>query len=571
MNLMLGLNKLGGLIMIDNIINKECRFAVHFPSELTGGEDLHLVKEQVHMPDGTIQPNLRFIQNYERHFYITKKAFRTHTQKKEWAPLTELISYTTTQSKLRDSVAKAIGKGFSKDNLRRLSSNPYLYGSDISSTALIKREYMLANPTKQSKNTVATFDIEFDVISGKDQITMITVAFGSYIFTGILESFVSGINNVESRIDASMNKYLKHYIDKRKIQTSTVIYSTEEELVRGAFLELHRLKPDIVAIWNMNYDIPKVIDACGRAKMDPKEIFSDPSIPKELQFFNYRQGKAKKVSASGVVKSTAPVDQWHSVECPASFYIIDAMCAFKRIRLGEPDKPSYALNSILDLILGIRKLTFTETDQYSGLRWHQVMQSDFKIEYIVYNRFDCISMQELDEKTHDLTVALPMLAGCSDYSRFDSQPSLLVDKLYFEVLEQHQSILAAAGGELATPADEETASLSNWICMLPAHTVTDTGLALVKERPNLPTSIRKFVHDLDVTGAYPNGGIVFNISRASTRRELVSIAGIPEDIYRLQNINLSSGAVNAIEYCTVMFNYPPMESLLELYQKENVA
>lgn len=57
--------------MSDEIIAKECRFAVYIPPIEYNGDDFHLVKEAVHYKDGTIKPNIRFIKNYKRDFYVT--------------------------------------------------------------------------------------------------------------------------------------------------------------------------------------------------------------------------------------------------------------------------------------------------------------------------------------------------------------------------------------------------------------------------------------------------------------------------------------------------------------------
>lgn len=482
--------------MLNDIKNKECRFAVHFPPLPNVDYDLHLVKEQIHNADGTVTPSIRFVKDYQRTFYIEKKSFQNHEQKKEWAPLEHLNRFECTQSNLRDTVAKALGKSWSKDNLRRLSSSPYLYGSDISSTALIKHEYRVANPDLQTPYSVADFDIEYDVVSGVNQIIMITITFGSYIWTGVLLDFVKGINNVEYRIENAMKEYLSEHIEKRKLKCVTFIANDEEILIREAFKEAHALKPDLLAIWNMNYDIPKVLESLAKFNVNPKDIFSDPSVPAPLRYFNYIQGKSKHTSISGVVKPKPPSAQWHTVECPSSFYVIDAMCVYRQVRTGTAEKQSYALDAILkEEKLGISKLKFTATDQYQNLKWHQVMQSDYKIEYIIYNRFDCIAMQILEERINDLSVAMPMFAGDSDFSIFNSQPSMLADKLYFNMLEAEGHVAGTVGSNLEQPADSETTSLSGWIGILPAHSILDNGLTVVRELPKYKTSVRKYVFD----------------------------------------------------------------------------
>ena len=61
----------------------------------------------------------------------------------------------------------------------------------------------------------------------------------------------------------------------------------------------------------------------------------------------------------------------------------------------------------------------------------------------------------------------------------------------------------------------------------------------------------------------PNGECVFNISKETTSRELCAIEGIDEEVFRAQNMLPSGGHVNAVEYCTTMYNFPQLYTLLE--------
>lgn len=67
----------------------------------------------------------------------------------------------------------------------------------------------------------------------------------------------------------------------------------------------------------------------------------------------------------------------------------------------------------------------------------------------------------------------------------------------------------------------------------------------------------------------PNGEVVFNISKETTKKELISIEGVTENVRRLQGINLSGGATNAVEFCTSMFKMPNLPQLLEAYKRQD--
>lgn len=74
---------------------------------------------------------------------------------------------------------------------------------------------------------------------------------------------------------------------------------------------------------------------------------------------------------------------------------------------------------------------------------------------------------------------------------------------------------------------------------------------------------------LDVTASYPNGGATLNISKETTVNEVGRIQGIDEYTQRMQCINLATaGHVNAVEYCSAMFNFPTMFELAEAFEKE---
>jgi hypothetical protein len=59
-----------------------------------------------------------------------------------------------------------------------------------------------------------------------------------------------------------------------------------------------------------------------------------------------------------------------------------------------------------------------------------------------------------------------------------------------------------------------------------------------------------------------------NVSKETTVKEVMSIAGFKKDEFKLENINLMFGPVNAVSYCTNMFDFPTLEHLQEEVTKE---
>lgn len=96
------------------------------------------------------------------------------------------------------------------------------------------------------------------------------------------------------------------------------------------------------------------------------------------------------------------------------------------------------------------------------------------------------------------------------------------------------------------------------------------GLEVIEESPHLLTGIRAFVYDSDAVSAYPSCISVANTSKETTKRELITIVGKEEKLFRMQNLNLVLGGVNAVEYSSKMFDMPDAFSLLDAFEKEEI-
>jgi hypothetical protein len=447
---------------MQNIESIECRFATYSKSnEDSDYTDYHLVKEIVHYKDGTRKPNLRSILNYKRNFYVTKKGYQNHKDKKEWEYIDRVDEFKTTQTDMARAVARALGTPWFKGDVRKLSASPYLYGSGISSTAMIKQSYADKWP-KRTNYSVAVFDTETDVLYGTGQIMMATVSYKTRLITVIQKKFLEGQSDPVNRIHLLANKILEKYIKDRSINIEVVVVDTEIDVVKLTMAKAHEWMPDFLAVWNIEFDMDKIIAACERANVNIADILSDPSVPQKYKSFKFKKGPAKKVTASGDVIPIKPAARWHAVMTPASFTWIDAMCSYRHIRNGEAEEPSYSLDNILKKVANITKLKFEQANEYTGLKWHQFMQEKYPLEYVVYNMFDCISMEVLDEITKDLSMSLPTFTGCSDFSDFKSQPKRTSDKLHYFCLKNNR-VVGSVSEEMSTDMDSQTVSLNNWI------------------------------------------------------------------------------------------------------------
>jgi hypothetical protein len=556
----------------------ECKHVTYAP-HCQGDGDIHVVKEIQHFADGSTKPHVRFIKNYKRKFGVTKKGHQNHQSKKEAEKLEKLDIFESTQSDLLYSVKKAMGVPWNRAMMRDLENHQYLYGVDILSEALIKKGYQTKWPINPTRSTVAAIDTETDVVNGHERVIICGLSFKDKLVIAVTEEFIGHVPNAVERIHACLQQHLGddsnpkfgNLLKKRKITNpEVVIVKDDMEAIKLCIDRAHEYKPDFLTAWNALFDWEKILDTCKRHNVNPADLFSDPGLPKQYRYCKLKVGPAQKTTASGVVHNFKPAQRWHTLFVPASFYPVDSMCAYRYVRVGGKDLPEYNLDYVANLVLGYGKLIIPGLGEEHNLQWHRDMQMNHPIEYCVYNAFDNIILELLDEKTNDLSISLPMLAGCSHYSNFNSQPRMKVDDLHF-VYEKAGQMIATTGGDMREDADSETASLSDWITMLQAERNFNNGLRCILEDPNWHTNIRVSNADLDVTAAYPTEGIVLNLSKATTSKEVIEFHGIPEALKRRNMINFTGGHVNASEFCQDILGVPTFDHMLEEYKRDRIT
>lgn len=555
----------------NGIKQTECRFAVHS----TGKEDrsdFHLIKLVDTKEDGTQVPRLSYAREFKRPFWVLKKGERTFKDFREWISQDKLNRYETTQSRLTESVANALGKPYFRGGMKDLCQEPYVFGTDISSTAIIKHD--INDRAELTPYSVGVYDTEVDVVHGTDQVIINTISFKTHIYTAVKASFLKGYSDPIPGIQALIQRYLGTLLAERGATVVVEVFETEYEIIKACVKRIHDWMPDFVAVWNIEYDMDKIIDACARVGVDPAELLSHPSVPKEYRHFKFKKGAAKKETASGRIINFKPSQRWHEVRVPSASFWIDAMQSYRQVRTGAPEEPSYALDAILAKHKLPSKLKFADLDDAKAppagtLQWHQYMQEKYPLHYVVYNIFDCVGVEMLDESTKDLQLSLPMFAGCTDFGQFNSLPRKTTNELHWECLKEGK-VISSTASDMTTDGDDATTDVKGWIVMLATHQIADNGLQLIKGMPQLRTNIRTHGADLDVAGAYPTNESTMNVSRETTVCELVKMIRangeeIPEEVVRAQTINFSGGKTNSLEFCQVLFGMPTLTELVEHY------
>jgi len=545
----------------------ECKHAFYNEHRGRNGTDLLVAKVVEHCPNGEQIRHLVMRKNYERPFFITKPKWRNHKQKKSSELKERVKEFRCNQAVLSRQIGRALNQPMAHLPLRRVCRNPYVYGADITTPTLFKAECMKRWPAALSPSTVAVLDIETDVVEGHGNIMYISLTFKDRAILCVADWFIDGDPaDFKQKLRDKAHEYLGEYITARNINLEIENHITPAECIKAIMRKAHEWSPDFITVWNINFDLPKILDTLEAAGEDILSIFNDPRVPPEYWMAEYTEGPKQKVTQEGKITPIHSADRWHSFRSMAGFYFIDSMCSYKQVRRAGGNVPSYKLDDVLNTELGIRKLDFDFANHLTKTDWHIFMQKNYKVEYGVYNLFDDISVELLDEKNQDIAMVVPGLCGFSEYSVFASNPRRIANRLHFHELDETPPrVVGTTSDQMRDDDDVYIVSMRQWIVTLPCHLLERNGLKAIAELPNTRTFIRMYVSDLDVEGAYPTGTIIANISRETTRRELTAIDTVSMAMQRNAGINLTAGVVNCAEIGAEILNLPTYTELLDRF------
>ena len=528
-----------------------------------------VVKEQIckHNDDGTEtwEPYLRVIKDPTRSFYITKTQYRDHAYKKEFEDINKLEEFKCKDSELRERLANALGCGYRRYvGLRDLCSSPYVYGADIDTETLIKQAYLKIQPEgKSAKITVGAFDIETEVY-GEGRINVITFIHEREIYTVAHKESCKIYSATDNILDIDVNvrprqatyeeclsvvnSIIGEELTKNKFTLHLELVGSELELLQTIFKHIHECKTDIVGIWNILFDIPKILERLNVLGVDPREIFCPPNLPKRYCVCEFKEDINPNAEHM--------VDKWHWFSCTGYTQFIDSMCLYGRLRKVDGKDISYSLDYISNKELGQGKLHLGEITNH---RWSQTY--DF-LRYIAYNINDVLIMQLMEFKNHDID-SLIGLSDCSLLKNFSKQTVMVRDGDYVYAKENGH-IPASAGINMYTEWDSEMPKAGGTV--LPPEKAVGTR-ACVMQGTSGRTQVSLFVNDLDESSMYPSALRLANISKETYYGSVLNINGYDKiHIELLGQVTISPEAycVQAYKLFLDLPDYEEMEKCLGL-------
>lgn len=578
----------------ERIVSKECKHATYSRHRDNEPHDMLSIKEWWTLDDGTRWPTMRYKEDYERPFWVTKEHLRDHPDKIQFEDISRTDMFKSTQCNLRQQVAFRLGRkatGGPRDPLKVHARSPYVYGLDPGPEVFMKNAYMQRWPTAFQPNKVTVIDAETDVNSLLDPHKQLPILW-SLVSDDEIVLYVNGqwvfdITNYEEQVYAEYKQVIGDWVDIirkkltskktkqypewvdqiEKIPLRIETYNDQFGITQAMIGNLHDTQPDIVTGWNVFFDAKCMEQSILHAGHDPADIFSDPRTPFEYRGVSLVEGPAVKKMSSGREMRLDPQERWNKILNTASWRMQDAMQVYWQLRKAKgKESGGYGLGAVLSRQLGVDKLKYPTEDTSippGTIHWHMDMQRQYKVRYGVYNIIDSLGVYVLDKKNSDLSSQISSLAGPCDYSRFNSQPTINAIDMLFSVMKKRGKIICSTSDEMRDENDDELMGKDGWIVTFPSHNVVDSGLYLFSDMPEVQSLVHMFNADADVETTYPTAEIIQNLSKETTMNEPCRIYGVGREVQRLASINLTGGRVNSIEILETVCDWPTLDQWLE--------
>lgn len=557
------------------IIGKVCKNVNYSTNKFDKLQDLLTVKVTNIHEDNTRSNDFFQLENHTRDFYIVKEKHRKFKDKKDYISLDKCTKHRASHAKLAVTINKILtGVKDNKAYLRQVKNSPYIFGCEQSPCVVMKHKFFVKYPSFQNMEAYTTmaYDVETDMHKKDTPVVMASVTFKEKIYWSGVRGWFDEKTDGEilDKLKKAENELLRDVLDKRNAVVIYELFDTPGQVVASNIAHMHLWGPDWVVSWNAQYDMEcnqKMLEAEG---YDLAEVYSDPTIPKAYQSYYYHAGSPHKAKLE-------PQERFPTVRSMAKWQWFDGMSFYAIKRIGGGKKDGYGLQATAERE-GIDGKLYTDDggDLPPGSPdWHKHMQKNHKYVYAIYNIKDNIVIEELNEKTMDYSLSLPMLLKSSEFFNYPSKPKCISDELSFIALENGK-VWGTCGNVGENVFNKYKQDLGDWIAILEPEKNSNSGSAVFEGLPGILSMGRGLTNDLDVAGAYPTIGIVENISDTTTRIEGCKIQSVNRLGFRKIGVNYaSSPKANAIGLCSVLHGFPDLlqidqvfDELTKLYESE---
>ena len=538
--------------------------------------DAVVIKEYIYPTKETKTPvpNIRIIENPKRQFAITKPQFRTHNEKREWENLDRVDWYTTYNKDMTENVYRALyGKlPYGHVRQKKLDNSPYIYGTKIGIETLIHHRYtedLNKIDYKPVSPTVGMLDIETSVLSDDNgKIIIITTTHENKVYTAILREFLTYKNEDGEVVEGSLQtlRNMSENVLHDTIQTYGFefyyhIADTPQELIFWIMKNIHENHTDFIGIWNIDFDIPKILNTLNQENIPLEDVFSHPDVPEAFRYAEYRPDNS--TNAQHFTR------KWHWLNTTGTAQFYDAMCLYSILRVHEGLKQSYSLDAILQAHGIGEKLKFKgdipDVAYMSNIDWHRYMQEKKPYEYIIYNQYDAMSLQILEWSINDVN-AVYLLVGDTHMRDFNKQSRMAGDVFHFECLKLGK-VIGTIGEEMVGKYDHLIPKDGG--AVLRPERTHELGMKALADMPHVITMLHPFTGDLDFSQMYPTAIICANLSRETKKSALIRVESFDQGHPQEISSKMGSPVENAQSIGSTYLGLPAYTEMWAMYKNRH--
>ena len=357
-------------------------------------------------------------------YYISKEEywderFEEEIPREKYIPIDKVRPVVTKYSDLISSIVNELDDpeidsyyravfGSGEDigrKLRKIHLDNRLHGTDINIEDYYTNKYLKKHPFEENDFGLSKlfFDIEVDssMIKGfpEQEVASCPVNAISMVDADrkIINEYLLSYNDEKSY--KKWRKNVKEFIKKtekkynNEFKINIYIFDDEIELIASFFECINETKPDFASAWNMDFDIPYLINRCRVLGYEPEEICCPEDIPRSEKRCTYRLDRGK-----------SDVAEKHSTYNISGYTnYIDEMSLYANITKPLGKKESYSLDYIGEEEVGMRKEEVVENMKV----FHLV---DYE-KFVDYSIHDSVMLSKIEENTShiDLLYGVAMI------------------------------------------------------------------------------------------------------------------------------------------------------------------
>lgn len=561
------------------IVGRVCKHAFLSFNRFNSDHDLLTAKITNIRADGSREDTLVQVEDFKRDFYIVKKKYQTFQDKRDYIEANKCDKHSSNEARLAQQISKCLfGRPDRKAQMADMKNNPFVFGCQESVPVIYKERFFKKYPDYQPQEAyaVAAYDVEAyindDGTTGNINMASTTIADEVY-WSGLRSYFPVEDQKDDAIIIRKLNEcaaiHLKDYMEKHKVTIEWELADTPGKVVSNNIAYWHRRGPDFIVSWNANYDMQANENALTNEGYDLAATYSDPSINKAYQAYSYFKGREFKTKVDGSKSPLEAQERFPVLQAPAKWQWFDGMSFYAIKRAPGGKKESYSLQNtaIAEKVEGKMYIPEASHLQSGSPEWHKFMVKYFPYEYVMYNIRDNWVIEDLNRVTNDYSLSLPSLITSSELKSYQSQPSMISDKLSFIALE-HGYVWGTVGRKKEDIWKEIKPDLRDWIALLHAELNEDKGKAIYLGLPSWRSRGRGDTDDIDVTGAYPHITVSLNVSNKTTKLEVCEIEGLDRFEFRRIGVNYASSPIaNAVTLCNTIYGMPQLTEINTFYEE----